>query len=285
MEELLSSYPTSSDDEEGQSTDQDDTDSCEQPVKVALPPPPDLIQLRQKGRHRDEPSQHQQRVRTFAHVQGNYPSHVFIPVPLSEHLEELVDDLASVCRREMLDVHRFTPHECLPLGDLVDQSDWRGPQLVSTHCRDGGSKMHVSLSRSFPLRRHHIEPFVRKLSECLASSFRCSVGLDALRCFKNDTNSRSFATLMVDEGGRGEICKLISCVDEALITFGQRTYYDDPLPHTAFAWWLGGFVDDDALPSPLRQRQLASRSSFQIDSVYCVIGQLLYRIPLEPTPG
>ena len=88
-------------------------------------------------------------VRTFAHVDGNWPSFVYISVQ-RQHAPNF-SRLAKACLRDYL-------RQKSVAGELLSSS--------SIVVEDAP---HISLSKPFILRSHQIEPFLQKLGSAMES--------------------------------------------------------------------------------------------------------------------
>jgi hypothetical protein len=97
-----------------------------------------------KRKRNDEP-QHQWK-RTFAHVDGNWPSHIKVNIPVAGDILRLI--------KHVLDEARCVLGDALGIVSILNESV------------DGG-ELHLSLSRPFVLTYDQIDEFVDKLKSAL----------------------------------------------------------------------------------------------------------------------
>ena len=112
----------------------------------------------------------------------------------------------------------------------------------STWSQFASDAMHLSLSKTFPLRLHQIDPFIDILSQyrhlffCKNNGFfficACSRGseidlkLANVSIFVNEEKTRSFAALcLISDGIETAMSALIAHVDSAVTAFGGSAYY------------------------------------------------------------
>ncbi len=88
----------------------------------------------------DEPSKHQGRKRSFAHVRGNWAAHVYLDV-----------DEGGGC-----------------LGPLANRVALRASEVLGDDEAHPVDSPHLSLSRTVTLRHHWIEPFAESLAKVAA---------------------------------------------------------------------------------------------------------------------
>jgi len=87
--------------------------------------------------------------RNFEHVDGNWASHVYLPVKANTKLKHVIHSATSSIKNELSNLYMPMPSPLpLPLPLLVTDSEH-----------------HISLSKVFILRAHQIESFVAKLSK------------------------------------------------------------------------------------------------------------------------
>ncbi|KAL6044750.1 hypothetical protein QOT17_023173 [Balamuthia mandrillaris] len=255
---------------------------------VPLPPlPSDLfgdLQAKaeaQRLAEANERERHGGRSRQFAHVEGNYPTFVYVPVDLSRRdtslLRRLVEALISRCERWLQSLGRdFVSYplssSCSSCSSSSSPSSSAAAASIPVQ-----QQHHISLSRTFALRQHHIEPFVALLRSIVQRKGRGEGGFwigfqhhdtlfppqheeeegeedkedreEADGCvgeyelFVNDEATRSFASLRVTDG-KEQLCNVISLVDEALAQFNLPLFYPDPRPHMTVGWTLGNVLPE-----------------------------------------
>ena len=87
--------------------------------------------------HQDNPDEHQGRVRSFAHVRGNWATYVFIPFEATPVFESLVQTCLVICER---------------LVKMTAQEEF-----------------HISLTRTVVLKHHWIQEFVQSVRQAMES--------------------------------------------------------------------------------------------------------------------
>ena len=175
-------------------------------VKV-LPIPKDIINNYRNTK--DNNVNHQGRVRSFAHLKGNWPTHVYIPYQY-ELLEQLKEKVQLT---------------------LKDFSEWK---IVDS--------FHVSLSRTFVLPYNQIQPIKSLLYESLRSENKFRIQLDPndLRFYTNDEKTRSFLAFEINHSViKHRLLELTTKVDNVLEKYKIEKYYKHPSFHLSVAWCLG----------------------------------------------
>lgn len=177
------------------------------------------------------------RARRFGHVEGSWALTVYVPVPPTLTDADAAQ-AGSSAARYLTALQRRCP----------------GP-WVAAHDEAPSSSMplHVSLSRTFPLREHQVDPFIALLRKELAACRPFPAVLDGARCLDAEDGSRRFAALLAS--GEGSTCgatgdafvTLIAAVDAAVTAFGKVPFYRPPIPHASIAWMplRGGSEEGD----------------------------------------
>ncbi|KDO29846.1 hypothetical protein SPRG_19728 [Saprolegnia parasitica CBS 223.65] len=205
--------------------------------------------------------------RTFAHVDGNWPSYVYFAVPLTPAMEAM-----KTFAMTMTDA-AYPKHA---LG-LVPLDEKRSKVLPKDSDGDEDpSSLHLSLSRTFVLRYEQIEPFVQALRIALKYRKRQRIGLQGHRILINDEKTRLFAATPVVRG-KLEICHIIACVDRCMRQFDLAPYYSDPIPHVSVASTpivpsVDAKVEMEMAPPPM--------VLVDCDAVAVTIGNKQFHIPL-----
>ena len=171
------------------------------------------------------------RVRVFPHVEGNWPTHVYIALPESSALTTLMDECASLLPARLA-------FQRLPPSDL-----------------------HISLSRCVTLRHHHIQHFTHLLSSALSNpQLPCTplpILLQSLALYCNEQRTRSFAALRLG-AGEDELLCVLAAVDGVMREMGLQTFYERPELHVSYAWRLGDVW---------KEREESSGSQLQQNSI------------------
>ncbi|CAM9477318.1 unnamed protein product [Ectocarpus sp. 12 AP-2014] len=185
-------------------------------------------------------------VRRFPHERGNWPTHVFVPVPNSSAFKSMAEASVSHFRQRLATAwrERHGRAEGGEGGRKRTRDDRRrsneasassagklDPPEVVMNDMDPSGRQHLSLSKTAALRAHQIDPFVRGLKEAVKSSrsFTASFvsGYDVL---VNEDKTRSFVCLRV-RGGRQMVLSLIAKVDPLMRRFKQSEYYKVIIMH------------------------------------------------------
>ncbi|GAM22052.1 hypothetical protein SAMD00019534_052270 [Acytostelium subglobosum LB1] len=186
--------------------------------------------------------------RQYEHVEGNYPTFVFVTIPIEREDIDLMARELSVLAKEL----------------KIDTA-------IENH--------HISLSRSFPMREHHIDSFNKQLETCFKRIHAFSITLETVSTFVNDDQSRLFLAANVTKNAS----RMIQCVkqlDDILRGFGFPTFYDNPLPHLSL-WSRASSPDDELCKKPIINRTLEQTTkSILIDKIYWTIGKYDYSIDL-----
>jgi hypothetical protein len=189
------------------------------------------------------------RVRAFPHVDGNFATHVYVPLALSRSAQwsrtraELGNVLARIAAR--------VPG-LRPIGDYGKIGDAHSTAVSSFVVPDGD--LHVSLSHTFPIRAARRDGLFaalrRALSASLTSAWVARVGpnLDVL---VNANRTTTFLAMRVadaelvpgtgagDGDAGGSFAGAYSAVDAALTRCGYPRFHDDPKPHASVAFAPG----------------------------------------------
>lgn len=153
MESIVAAYGSSSEasDDAASVSSEDEVEestSVELSAEVAT-------QIGTKRKRPDEP----QWKRAFPHVDGNWPSHVRIDIPVTEELREMAKCAIDRAQELVGENVTLVPFEELRLGE-------------SSSTGSGGG-LHLSLSRAFILTYDQIEGFVDSLHTALKWRQRC----------------------------------------------------------------------------------------------------------------
>ncbi|EGG14078.1 Rab GTPase [Cavenderia fasciculata] len=153
---------------------------------------------------------HKGKKRQFEHVEGNYPTFVYFDVPIDrKDMESMIDEVRDIGNE-------------MGIGHQVDH-------------------YHVSLSRVFPMREHHIDLFCNQLKLELKNIQKFSIQFESISTFFNDDKSRIFLSSNVTTGIKS-VNRIIAMVDKCLDQFKFPLFHEIPLPHLSIC---GGFPSDD----------------------------------------
>jgi len=147
--------------------------------------------------------------------------------------------------------------------------------VCSSLVENDETEFHISLSRTFSVRRQQIEPLIDGLRLVLKRHSGFHASLSSHRVFNNDERTRSFLSLPVCLGFH-ETCGLISSVDTFLRHFGCSEFHQDPQPHLSIAWVVG-----NSLMTSRLDFTVGLTSDFHVSAVECKVGQKVFRLPLR----
>lgn len=140
-------------------------------------------------------------VRAFAHVDGNWPSHV------------------NVCIDDDAELHALCARAISSAQQNMARASGDSTQLVPMDA------YHLSLSRPFMLQYYQIDAFVDELRAALKWRRRFVVALSDATVLVNDEQTRSFLALRVSSGEK-ELLTTIKCVDKCMKQFALPLYYE-----------------------------------------------------------
>eukprot|EP00922_Rhytidocystis_sp_ex-Travisia-forbesii_P002355 GHVS01003446.1.p1 GENE.GHVS01003446.1~~GHVS01003446.1.p1 ORF type:complete len:240 (+),score=44.54 GHVS01003446.1:282-1001(+) len=221
-----------------------------------------------------------QRYRQQPHVDGNYPTIIYIPVSLTPALHQ-------------------SQLRCIKvLNHLTDDSS--SPPAVCTAATGDNIGLHLSLSKLVMLRYDFIEPFVRQLKDALSSQHRFAVLFSKAEVdiFPNELFNRFFAAIPVDSFCTTQLIgPLVNKVNEVLRNFGLSEYYEESRPHLSLASTTNESITTK-LPQldsstttgqlwkavhnmcPLADEELAV-VSLMVKQVYVKIGKVVTKVDLD----
>ncbi|KAF2187652.1 hypothetical protein K469DRAFT_628515 [Zopfia rhizophila CBS 207.26] len=186
-----------------------------------LPPLPaafhDLYSTNTRVSTRDDPSLHGGRKRAVPHIEGNWPSHVYLEwIPShteSQHLQNLIDSVqasiadANKSRARPISVPDITPLLRSPLGAPLP--------------------LHISLSRTLQIRTEDRETFLETLTSSLnkAAVKTFPIRFTSLRWVPNFERNRWFLILGIAKPPRDELNKLLTACNQAAERRGHPGLY------------------------------------------------------------
>ena len=169
-------------------------------------------------------SKHQGRIRSFEHFEGNWPSHIFIPVQSTSHLCQFHEDIINFLRDTFdNDLHIFPLQDC-----------------------------HISLSRTVPVRHYWIEPLFTELKKQTENIHQYFFSATNLKVYKNDEKTRTFIGLEISNGSENFL-PIVQKIDQIFEGFGLEKYYESPSFHFSIAWFLNDRYDE--IQSYLKQHE------------------------------
>ncbi|KZF26128.1 hypothetical protein L228DRAFT_257616 [Xylona heveae TC161] len=179
-----------------------------------LPPLPaefhDLYASTSRVSTQDDPSLHGGRKRVIPHVEGNWPTHIYLEWhPTYSEFEQL----------------------SLLLKLVQNKASATGRSIRSLLLSDLGAPLplHISLSRPVVLITEHRHSFVEKLAKDIASSGTrpFDVEFTALDWVANYENTRWFLVLRLTRPSNNGLNRLIHITNKTLASFGQPPLYSE----------------------------------------------------------
>ena len=237
-----------------------DEDENEEPHPKAakLPLPSDLQNMFvSKKSAKDDPSQHQGRIRAFPHEKNNWATYVYLKTDLPDHeLTSLHDRLSEVMPPEIKLERIASPH--------------------------------VSLTRVLSLRHHWISDFVASVRQIASESPGFSLSWSDFEVFVNDEGTRTFLGLRAECSDGNSMQTLVQKLDEVVVEYRLPKFYDPPSFHISVAWCLGDMREQlaNALPKlnavvegMIEDGELANDQ--EVGSLECKSGDKFFRLPLS----
>ncbi|XP_059178226.1 U6 snRNA phosphodiesterase 1-like, partial [Physella acuta] len=186
---------------------------------------PDSIHSMFQGQHKrwiDNPTDHNNRIRSFPHMEGNWATHIFIPVDKDERFIQFVTDVIQL----------FKPLEIETFPEF-----------------------HVSLSRTVTIRHHWIEPLVDSLRENLKALKSCICDLTEIKLYTNDEKTRTFVCIELSQDEH-DLLEYVKAVDKCFAEFKLPPYYSNPSFHISIGWCLGDVVDQVTEAQLLKAKEM-----------------------------
>ncbi|KAI9374407.1 U6 snRNA phosphodiesterase Usb1 [Aspergillus egyptiacus] len=253
-----------------------------------LPPLPatfhDLYASSTRISVRDDPSLHGGRKRVIPHVEGNWPTHIYIEwYPSKKELEILGDIITQA--EDILHGERTKLHSLLH-SDL-------GAQLP----------LHISLSRPVVLRTEERQPFMDTFEAALYDSdiTAFDVQLRSLDWVSNTERTRWFYVLRAQSLHGDYMNRLLRISNRSLALFGQPPLYESDSPkahaaqgntsdspndvseafHVSIAWSLAEPSPDDRNRMEDVDLQMLKELKIRFDCVKVKIGNHVSSIALS----
>jgi len=209
------------------------------------------------------------RVRQFSHVEGNYATSVKIRWRLTRREKRMVDDVvrelqlffSSSSNASSSTLRRVRVRKLLKSSSETDEDD--------------DKIMHVSLSRTFPIRKEQRDPYRARLKTRLGEQIErlfcpkkneeethkhdderqsfAVLELKRMKVFVNDARTTTFVALCEKNGedarlknGSGRVRDMIRAVNEVNEQFGFPKYEYEPcvIPHASFCYADGDWEEE-----------------------------------------
>lgn len=194
----------------------------------------------------DLPSLHQGRKRLIPHIEGNWPSHIYVEWHPSPTHHEALSSLLQALQTDLQPLLPADPGHGQEGQRLHDHHD-DNKQLTTFLTSDLGAPLplHISLSRPFVLRTEQKDVFrnmlARRIAHTAVGPFELAVaggGVDGLAWFRSAEASRSFLVLRVrsaavpeaqqqQQQGRSnpQLATLLAACNEVVAAQGQPRLY------------------------------------------------------------
>ncbi|KAH7399476.1 U6 snRNA phosphodiesterase Usb1 [Pyrenochaeta sp. MPI-SDFR-AT-0127] len=186
-----------------------------------LPPLPaafhDLYTANARVSTSDNPSLHGGRKRAVPHVQGNWPSHVYLEwVPSQTESDSLHGLIQHV--KDRIEHENATRSKKVPVPDIV-------PSLQSE--LGASLPLHVSLSRTLQIKTEDREAFLETLSSGLRKAAVRAFHFDFrnIKWVPNFERNRWFLVLNIKKPEHDELNRLLIACNEAAETIGHSRLY------------------------------------------------------------
>ncbi|KAG5439186.1 hypothetical protein PCANB_001485 [Pneumocystis canis] len=191
----------------------------------------------------EDPIFHEGRKRTYPHIQGGWPGHIYICLS-SEGLQNILKKIHKLCEMEGLTFISLFENE---LGMSLS--------------------LHISLSKPFILTSNMIDAFrdIMKTS-IVFKSF--DINFSNISIFTNDDSSRTFLVLIIDTG-RENLQAILRIIDS------------NPQFHVSIAWCLGRIIIDQTILNRLNNKyaKQLSMHKLHINKIKMKIGNIIHSIP------
>ncbi|KAF9633470.1 hypothetical protein BFW01_g4364 [Lasiodiplodia theobromae] len=215
--------------------------NCRSPPE-SLPPLPqaflDLYATNARQSTHDDPALHGGRKRAIPHMDGHWPSHVYLEWhPNAAESRTLQSLLSAVERALALYFHTSASNDATGV-----------PQLQTVHSSlltplSTPAPLHVSLSRTLPLPTDSRAPFLDALATNLrrSSTRPFDARFDGLKWVPNFDRSRWFLVLGMRRPPNDELNRLLLAANQAAKRFGYPELYAEDQQHGEGVDMTGGW--------------------------------------------
>ncbi|KAG0144503.1 hypothetical protein CROQUDRAFT_659942 [Cronartium quercuum f. sp. fusiforme G11] len=211
----------------------------------------------------DDPTLHQGRKRSKPHVEGDWPTHIYLSLEIPDEVKKLIDKVV----------------EQLP----QDTRKWHSLMMTQDN------KLHLSLSRPLALRAHQRQTFRSSLTHAISNAEHVKFHFARFCSLVNDDRSREFLALEVGSG-HSTLNELIERINWVLSSFCLEEYYSKPIFHSSVCWRLIKDEVDEKLIikesilqglNEIKDLDLLRSLEWLIEDVKLVIGKSVWSIELK----
>ncbi|MBW0503399.1 hypothetical protein O181_043114 [Austropuccinia psidii MF-1] len=229
----------------------------------------------------DDPNLHQGRKRSQAHVEGNWLTHVFIPINLNQNFQKILNAIIA------------------KLNQIPDSKTWYSlidDNLAAQDKKKTEISLHLSLTRPIYLKTNERREFHEQLKKAIMDVELFEIYFANCATLSNDEHTRGFLVLEVGNG-HFLLMNLLERVNSILDQFCLPKYYEFPRFHISFGWCLmnpsekskndipssSGFIpekvlqtiNDDITMNDIR------KTSWEVNDVNLTIGKTTHKICLK----
>ncbi|KAI9497318.1 U6 snRNA phosphodiesterase Usb1 [Zychaea mexicana] len=206
----------------------------------------------------EDPVKHQGRKRTKPHTANSWATHVYVQVPVTEEVKQIVGPTITD------DIH-----------SMIQQEE--------------DEMLHVSLSRCVFLKEHQLDTFAQNIRDSIAQSSFCITFAD-VSVLTNDEKTRSFVTVEVGAGyneadvtqNANQLQSLLRAVDKVMEKFGQPVFYKPARFHASIAWSLTSAPLEAAVGRiPTLAVDDLTTVSHMVSKVVVKMGNRVVEVPLQ----
>ncbi|KAF9505915.1 hypothetical protein BS47DRAFT_1378202 [Hydnum rufescens UP504] len=177
-----------------------------------------------------DPAAHQGRIRAHPHVEGQWATHIYLPVHFP--MDALIRDAREVVPEL---------HSLIEGGDNGTDSTSNNTTPTASSTTSVNTKLelelHISLSRPVFLRAHQREEMRRAVKRLASTTGAYEASFACFTTFRNDEKTRAFLSIELG-AGHAECHALSLGLTDTLGYLRQQGYYAQPRFHTSIAWAL-----------------------------------------------
>ncbi|KAG0145104.1 hypothetical protein CROQUDRAFT_723603 [Cronartium quercuum f. sp. fusiforme G11] len=211
----------------------------------------------------DDPTLHQGRKRSKPHVEGDWPTHIYLSLEIPDEVKKLIDKVV----------------EQLP----QDTRKWHSLMITQDN------KLHLSLSRPLTLKAHQRQTFRSSLTHAISKAGHVKFHFARFCSLVNDDRSREFLALEVGSG-HSTLKELIERINWVLSSFCLEEYYSKPIFHSSLCWRsMKDEVDEKLIIkesilqelNEIKDLDLLRSLEWVIEEVKLVIGKSVWSMELK----